>query len=41
MEYVSKFKSSDMDELFKAVLSLENEEECYRFFEDMFRLKVK
>lgn len=35
MEYVSKFKSSDMDELFKAVLSLENEEECYRFFEDI------
>ena len=35
MEYASKFKSSDMDELFRAVLSLKNEEECYRFFEDI------
>lgn len=35
MGYESKFKRSDIDELFKAILSLENEEECYRFFEDI------
>lgn len=27
----SKLKNSDTDFLFKAILSLENEEECYRF----------
>lgn len=31
MAYESKFKNEETDELFKAVLSLENEEECYRF----------
>lgn len=31
----SKLKNSDTDFLFKAILSLENEEECYRFFEDL------
>ncbi len=35
MAYESKFKNEETDELFKAVLSLENEEECYRFFEDI------
>lgn len=35
MSYDSKFKRGDIDELFKAVLSLENEEDCYRFFEDL------
>lgn len=35
MTYDSKFKREDIDELFKAVLLLENEEECYRFFEDI------
>ena len=35
MSYESKFKSRDIDQLFKAILSLENEEECYRFFEDI------
>jgi TrpR-related protein YerC/YecD len=35
MAYESKFKSEETDELFKAILSLENEEECYRFFEDI------
>ena len=29
----SKLKNSDTDFLFKAILSLENEEECYRFSE--------
>lgn len=35
MAYESKFKSEDMDELFDAVLTLENREDCYRFFEDI------
>ena len=35
MEYVSKLKNDEVDELFKAILLLENEEECYRFFEDI------
>ena len=35
MAYESKFKRDDIDELFKAVLLLENEEDCYRFFEDI------
>ncbi|MDO4553256.1 MAG: YerC/YecD family TrpR-related protein [Bacillota bacterium] len=39
MAYDSKLKSSDMDELFKAVLLLESEEDCYRFFEDICTIK--
>ena len=35
MAYDSKFKRPDNDELFKAVLLLEDEEDCYRFFEDI------
>ncbi|HIU25171.1 MAG TPA: TrpR-like protein YerC/YecD [Candidatus Copromorpha excrementigallinarum] len=35
MAYKSKLKREDIDELFKAILLLENEEECYRFFEDI------
>ena len=35
MAYESKFKSEDITGLFEAVLTLENEEECYRFFEDL------
>lgn len=35
MAYNSKFKREDIDELFAAILSLENEEDCYRFFEDI------
>lgn len=30
-----KLKSKEMDNLFEAVLSLENVEECYSFFEDI------
>ena len=30
-----KLKTKEMDNLFKAVLSLENVEECYKFFEDI------
>ena len=35
MAYESKFKREDIDELFKAILLLEDEEDCYRFFEDI------
>ena len=35
MTYESKFKREDMDELFDAVLTLEDREDCYRFFEDI------
>lgn len=35
MAYESKFKKEDIDELFKAVLTLETIEDCYRFFEDI------
>lgn len=35
MAYDSKFKRDDIDELFRAILLLEDEEDCYRFFEDI------
>lgn len=35
MSYESRFKSEEIDELFKAILVLETEEDCYRFFEDI------
>ncbi|WP_312653154.1 YerC/YecD family TrpR-related protein [Aminipila sp.] len=35
MAYESKFKRDDIDELFKAILTLQDEEDCYRFFEDI------
>ena len=35
MAYESKFKRADIDELFQAILLLETEEDCYRFFEDI------
>ena len=35
MAYESKFKRDDIDELFRAILLLEDEEDCYRFFEDV------
>ena len=38
MSYESKFKRADIDELFQAVLSLENEEEFYRLFEDICKV---
>lgn len=31
----SKLKDDSMDALFQAILLLENEEECYQFFEDV------
>ncbi len=35
MEYRSKLKDDQVDMLFDAILCLENQEECYRFFEDL------
>lgn len=35
MEYRSKFQDALTDQLFEAILCLENMEECYRFFEDV------
>lgn len=33
--YISKIKDDMIDELFEAILLLKNNEECYRFFEDV------
>ena len=33
--YESKMKSEETDRLFRAILSLKTEEECYRFFDDL------
>lgn len=35
MSFQSKLKSKELDSLFEAILMLETEEECYRFFEDI------
>lgn len=35
VEYRSKFQDKLLDQLFKAILSLNNIDECYRFFEDV------
>ena len=35
MSYESRFRNAEIDELFKAILALETEEDCYRFFEDL------
>lgn len=35
MAYKSRFQSKQIDELFRAILTLKTEEECYRFFEDV------
>lgn len=32
---ISKLKDDQIDRLFEAILSLENSDECYRFFEDI------
>ena len=37
--YDSKFKCEANDDLFKAILALETEEDCYRFFEDLLTIK--
>ncbi|MDR2514801.1 MAG: hypothetical protein LBD02_06285 [Christensenellaceae bacterium] len=33
--YSSRIKSEEIDGLFRAILTLQNEEDCYRFFEDL------
>lgn len=35
MSLESKLRSESIDELFQAILSLENTDECYSFFEDL------
>ncbi len=35
MTYESRFKRDDIDKLFQAILMLETDEDCYRFFEDI------
>lgn len=35
MAYTGKLRDPLLDQLFKAVLSLENIDECYQFFEDV------
>lgn len=35
MEYRSRIKDKQTDELFEAILMLKTVEECYRFFEDL------
>lgn len=35
MAYQSRLKDDFLDRLFEAILLLETEEECYRFFEDI------
>ncbi|HHT65722.1 MAG: YerC/YecD family TrpR-related protein [Caldicoprobacterales bacterium] len=35
MEYRSRLKDDQVDMLFESILCLENQEECYRFFEDL------
>lgn len=39
MKYKSKFASKDIDQLFETILTLENIDECYRFFEDLCTVK--
>ena len=36
---MDKLHTPQVDELFEAILSLENPEECYRFFEDVCTVK--
>lgn len=37
--YKSKFSTKDIDDLFKDILKLETQGECYRFFEDLCTIK--
>ncbi len=39
MSYDPKIKSEQANNLFEAILKLENIEECYRFFEDICTVK--
>ena len=35
MAYISRLQNEETDRLFQAILSLTDQEECYRFFEDL------
>ena len=35
MSYESRLKNQDIDELLEAILTLRDQEDCYRFFEDI------
>lgn len=39
MSYHSKFQNEEIDALFEAILCLQSQEECYRFFEDVCTIK--
>lgn len=39
MTYESSFKDELIDELYEAILTLNNMEECYKFFEDICTIK--
>ncbi|WP_425446356.1 YerC/YecD family TrpR-related protein [Dethiothermospora halolimnae] len=39
MNYTSKVKDEHIDELFEAILKLDDMNECYRFFEDICTIK--
>lgn len=39
MVFEPKYKNNFTDELFQAILLLENEDECYRFFNDLCTIK--
>ncbi len=39
MAYETKLKNKETDDLFRAILALEDEEDCYRFFEDICTIK--
>ncbi|MCF7927261.1 MAG: TrpR-like protein YerC/YecD [Candidatus Izimaplasma sp.] len=35
MDYRYKVQNDEIDKLFEAILTLDNKEECYRFFDDL------
>jgi len=39
LTYETRIKDKETDELFEAILKLENMDECYRFFEDICTIK--
>jgi len=39
MSYKAKFHSEEIEQLFEAILKLEDVEECYKFFEDLCTIK--
>lgn len=39
MAYESRYQSDEINALFEAILLLKNQEDCYRFFEDLCTVK--